>query len=117
VDEFEDEGIHFYLELDDGSTLFLSGQYLYEYEPAPVERHSPARARRFPCTEFVVRRHKRNGYAIDIQCSGSVLEPEVVTPWFGEDDFKNDRVPQDGAILHDKTYDEIKAERRRRQGV
>jgi hypothetical protein len=116
VDEFEDEGIHFYLELEDGSTLFLSGQYLYDYEPARAGRHgAAAQVRRFPCTEFTVRRHKVNGYAVDILCSGSALEPEIVAPWFDEDDFKNGRVPEDGAILREKTYDEIKMERQKRQ--
>src|SRR5262245_21050528 len=33
VDEFEDEGIHYFIELEDNSILFLSGQYLYDYEP------------------------------------------------------------------------------------
>jgi hypothetical protein len=35
VEEVEDEGLHFFLELTDGRVLFLSGQYLYDYEPNP----------------------------------------------------------------------------------
>lgn len=33
VREFDDEGLHYFLELADGRVLFLSGQYLYDYEP------------------------------------------------------------------------------------
>jgi hypothetical protein len=33
VDEFEDEGSHYYVELEDGAVLFLTGQYLYKCEP------------------------------------------------------------------------------------
>ena len=42
VEEFEDEGDHYFLELDNGAVLFLSGQYLYGYDEP----------RTFPCTEF-----------------------------------------------------------------
>lgn len=33
VEEFEDEGSHYYIELADGAVLYLNGQYLYDYEP------------------------------------------------------------------------------------
>jgi hypothetical protein len=32
VEEYEDEGSHYFIELADSSVLFLTGQYLYEYE-------------------------------------------------------------------------------------
>src|SRR5215831_9448645 len=31
VEEYEDEGLHYFLELTDGSVLYLSGQYLYDF--------------------------------------------------------------------------------------
>ena len=37
VEEFEDEGLSYFLLLDDGRTLFLSGQYLY----GPAEKGFP----------------------------------------------------------------------------
>lgn len=64
VEEFEDEGSHYYIELDDRRVLFLSGQYLYDYDS-----EDPPRA--FPCTEFVVRRHRTKGYVVDISLSGN----------------------------------------------
>ncbi|MEZ5387371.1 MAG: hypothetical protein R3F13_17815 [Prosthecobacter sp.] len=33
VEETEDEGSNYFVELEDGRTLFISGQFLYEYEP------------------------------------------------------------------------------------
>jgi hypothetical protein len=108
VAELEDEGMHYYIELEDGAVLFLSGQYLYDYAPDDEWRH-PA-ARRFPCTEFTVTRDRRHGYVVDIACRGAVLAPEGLAPPFSRDDHENESVPQDGDILA-RTYDEIKGER------
>jgi len=108
VEEVEDEGSHYYIELDDGSVLFLSGQYLYEYEPR-FRGKQLERARRFPCTEFTFRRHKLLGYIVDIQCTGSVLEPEAIAAPFSQPDFDKDLYPQDDSILRNKTYDQLKA--------
>jgi len=111
VDEFEDEGSSYFIELEDMSVLFLTGQYLYRYEPS--QSTSAARLRSFPCTEFTLRRHKEKGFAIDILCQGEVIEPEVLAPWFEDGDFKNHLIPLDGTIVREKTYDQIKRERLR----
>lgn len=106
VEEFEDEGMHFYLELSDGRVLFMTGQYLYAYEPH--EEDDELRPRQFPSTEFVVRRHRDEGYVVDIQCTGPILEPELLAPPFGEDVWRQGALPKDGAIIVDATYDQIK---------
>jgi hypothetical protein len=103
VDEFEDEGLHYYVELTDKRVLFLSGQYLYEYEPDPKSD----RPRSFPCTEFAIRRHKREGYAVSIDCRGQILEPEVVTPPFRTMDWE-DEIPRDGDLIEETPYDRLK---------
>lgn len=110
VEEWEDEGVHYYLELTDGGVLFLTGQYLYDYEPTfdDSEINQP---RYFPCTEFSVLRHKAEGYVVDIVCRGDVLEPELVAPPFDFKDFDNDLVPEDGQIISDVSYDELKRQR------
>src|ERR1700687_46685 len=59
VDECNGEGPHYFLELENGGILHLSGNYLYDYEPG---RGS---ARHFPCTRFTVRRHADLGHVID----------------------------------------------------
>jgi hypothetical protein len=103
IEEFEDEGSHYFLELDDHAVLFLCGQYLYDYD-------AEDQPRTFPCTEFVVRRHATKGYALDVLCGGAVIEPEVIAPPFDADDFGTDAISEDGQII-DKTYDQLRAER------
>lgn len=110
VEEFEDEGSHYFLELEDGSVLYLTGQELYSYEPIDDDPELN-QARQFPCTEFILRKHKTEGYIIDIQCGGTVLEPEVVAPPFSTEDFEDDRAPEPNSIIHHRTFDQIKAER------
>ena len=105
VDEFEDEGLSYFVELTDGRVLFLSGQYLYDYEPDPKEN----RARVFPCSDFSIRRHRSEGYVVDLQCRGNVIEPDVAAP-FSDSDWTNARIPQDGEIIATATYDALKKE-------
>jgi len=110
VAELEDEGSHYFIELEDGSVLFLSGQYLYEYEPR-TRRGKLERPRTFPCTQFALRRHRNMGHLVDIECSGPVLEPEAIAPSFSLQDSENYRYPGDQSIIRNKSYDEIKSER------
>ena len=104
VEEFEDEGAHFFVEVEDGSVLYLNGQYLYEYLPTDKQ------PRTFPCTEFTMIRNKENGLVEDIQCRGTALEPEVTCPVFSKAYFKNGPVWTDGDVIRDRTYDQLKAE-------
>jgi hypothetical protein len=105
VEEFEDEGLHYFMELVDGSVLYLTGQYLYDYEQ---DEEEPRRPRRFPCTEFVVRRHRDQGFVVDIQCSGVPLEPDVVAAPFGPEVFEADHLPEDGQVIRTVSYDALK---------
>lgn len=105
VDEFEEEGPHYFLELDDGGILHLSGKYLYEYEPI---EGSP---RHFPCTEFTLRSHAEAGYVVDLVCSGVIIEPEVEAPAYFAEDFAQHRVPEDRAIFRDISFDQLLLER------
>ena len=110
VEEYEDEGLHYFIEMEDGSLLYLNGQYLYEYEPVEDDQELN-QPRWFPCTEFTVRRHRTEGYVVDLLCRGEVLEPEVVAPPFTWEDHKRGIVPEDGQILRDREYDDLKRER------
>lgn len=105
VDEFADEGPHYFLELEDGGILHLCGKYLYDYEPM---EGSP---RHFPCTQFVLRRHAELGYVVDLICSGLVIEPEVEAPSYSANDLAQQRVPEDQAILRDISFDHLLLER------
>lgn len=109
VDEYEDEGLHYYIELADGRVLYLEGQYLYDYAAIDddPELNQP---RSFPCTEFEILRHKDEGYVLDIVCGGSVLEPEVTTAAFTMEEVR--RAPlEDGQVIADRSYDSLKQER------
>jgi hypothetical protein len=110
IEECEDEGSHYFIELENGGVLFLSGQYLYDYEPIEKKK-GIIQPRRFPATQFTVRRHKALRYVPDIVCEGAVLEPEVLAPAFATDDFGSDRIPSDGQVIKTQNYDQLKAER------
>jgi hypothetical protein len=107
VEEFEDEGCQYIIELKNGAVLYLCGQYLYDYEPMEGARKQ---ARKFPCTEFTVLRDKRHGWVVDVVCGGKVLEPEIEVPPFTVDDHETGRAPADGDIISDRSYDQIKQE-------
>jgi hypothetical protein len=107
VEEFEDEGCQYFVELKQGPVMFLCGQYLYDYEPADG-RWEAKRPRRFPCTEFTLLRHKETRDILDVVCGGAVLEPEFEAPHFTEADFGSGRAPEDGQIISDRGYDQIK---------
>ena len=99
VEECEDEGSHYFVELEDGSVLYLNGQYLRYYDP--IDFPDQPQPRSFPCTSFTLRRHRESGYTVDIICHGEVLEPEVIVPAFS---FGWSRLPDDisdGIIIRD----------------
>lgn len=114
VDEYEDLGIHYYIALEDGRVLHLCGQYLYDYEPyeedeaGDLGQEGPWR-RRFPCTEFTILRHRDKGYVVDIVCAGRPLEPEVRARALTRREWM--AAPPDGAIIADRSFDALKAER------
>jgi len=109
VDEFEDEGLSFFLELVDGAVLFLSGQYLYEF--------ADCEPRRFPCERFTLLRHATAGYVADLRCAGRVLEPEAVAPPFTTEEHRAGVVPENGQLLRERGYDELKATMLRRRSA
>ena len=112
VEEYEDEGVHYFIELVDRRVLFLSGQYLYDFEP--MTDAGGNRQRSFPCSEFTVRRHLKERFVVDIECGGDVLEPDVILPPFTNEDWRGHRVPEDGRVIADTTYDALKEDRLRR---
>ena len=112
VEEYEDEGLHYFIELVDRRVLFLSGQYLYDFEPMTDEGENTPRS--FPCSEFTVRRHLKERFVVNIECGGDVLEPDVMLPPFTDEDWRRHRVPEDGCVIADTTYEALKEDRLRR---
>ncbi|MFZ5636679.1 MAG: hypothetical protein ACOY82_08840 [Pseudomonadota bacterium] len=110
VDPYDDEGLHYFLELTNGDVLYLTGQALYEFLPIEGDEGDlqPPQMRRFPCTEFELLRHRTEGYLADIVCKGSALEPEIVLP--------HDKMPEwprgdwlDVDLIRDVPYAHLKA--------
>jgi len=104
VDESEDEGPHYFIELLDGAVLYLRGQYLDDYGPDVAD------SRRFPCTSFRLVRHKPSGEFVDVHCDGAPLEPETTLPPFPSEYFLNDALFADGQIIADRSFDALKSE-------
>ena len=105
VEEYEDEGLHFFLELEDGRVLFLCGQYLYDYQEVSDDAELNQKAT-FPCQKFVVRRHKTERWIHSIICYGPYLKPEATLPHYSKAYQKAFRLPSDGEIF-DVPYDEL----------
>jgi hypothetical protein len=106
VEEFEDEGRSFFIELADGAVLFLSGQYLYD---CGQDKTDSDHLHSFPNTDFTILRHRTKFYVLDIICRGSLLKPELIAPPFGPDYYDSDTAPGDGDVIRDRTYDDFKS--------
>jgi hypothetical protein len=108
LEPFEDDEPCYFLELANGTVLYLQGDYLNDYglkEGDPNVNYGLL----FPCSDFTVRRQRENGGVCDIQCHGKVVAPEITFPPFQPSDTTNGLVPKDGDIIRDRSYDQIKA--------
>jgi hypothetical protein len=88
VEEFEDEGAQYFLELEDGRVLFLAGQYLYDYAET-----------QFPNRELVIARLPHAGDIYGLACVGEYFPLSAERPAFTREDYLADTVPIDGQIL------------------
>jgi hypothetical protein len=70
VEESGDEGSTYFLGLDDGRVLFLTGQYLYEDEEAG----------RFPNRQLVLVRLPSSGAVLDLRCVGESFAAALKLP-------------------------------------
>jgi len=89
VEELEDEGSSYYLHLEDGPVLFLSGQYLYE----------PEDKKEFPCTEFDIVRGPRSRVLLGVVCRGSYLPPIKRLRAFSVAELRDGQAPEDGEMV------------------
>jgi len=113
VEEFEDEGPHYFLDLGEGGVLCLCGQYLDDLEepvPGPDGRVAPV----FPSTRITVRRRRDTGEVLDVGCHGVYLPPECEAPPYDKADLAWDDNAGDGDIIRDRSYGQLKAERLKR---
>ncbi|HLG59143.1 MAG TPA: hypothetical protein VI485_27620 [Vicinamibacterales bacterium] len=96
VEEFEDEGVSFFLLLDDGATLFLSGQYLYD----PVEKG-------FPWESFEIVRVAFKGWVLRVVPLGARVTPSRTRGPFSDHELESGDLPADGTI-EQRDFDAIK---------
>ena len=106
VEEFEDEGSQYLLELIDGGVLFLGGQYLYEAE----ENGS------FPSTRIQTERAEKSGTLFELHCTGTPVEVLETLPHFTVADHEAALVPDDGEILDVSFAEQCALLRNRSQG-
>jgi len=78
VEPPSEEEIHYIVELADGRVLHLGGQFLYDFEPIDDD---PAvnQARRFPCSTFTIKRHRRTQVVLAMTCDGHPFDPEFTS--------------------------------------
>lgn len=113
VEEFEDEGLFYLLDIGGGRTLCMTGQDLYDYEPLDEKEDGEFRARRFPCTHFEVKFHSKDGYILDIVCHGQAFDPQYSFEHFTRQDCEQGRNPENGDIVTSPTFEELIANKGR----
>ena len=107
IEDVEDFGPQFFIELEDKRVLYLNGQYLDDYDPYVPLGETPATERKFPCSGFEILRHHVSKEALKINCHGTLLARDSIKlEW---DDWGSGY--EDGDIITDRTYDEIKVEK------
>ncbi|MBC2593777.1 hypothetical protein H5P28_05835 [Ruficoccus amylovorans] len=108
VEEFEDEGMHLFLELEPGRILYLSGQYLYDYVEI-LDDPDMSQPASFPCEHFKVKRNTKHGWVYEIESLSPFMAPDEKLPCFSKSFFDKYDFPDDGRIF-DIDYDQLKQE-------
>ena len=76
LEEYEDEGLGYFLDVGNGQILFLQGQYLYDLVWGDDWCEQDESRGVFPCTQFsLVRIPPSLGEPLDLQCSGQRFSP------------------------------------------
>jgi hypothetical protein len=93
IEEFEDEGIGYYLNIGDGKVLFIQGQYLYD------DNEDSKAYPKIPSTRMSINRAAISKIPLDVKFVGEYLSPSHTNPPFTTEEYENNRVPEDSAIL------------------
>lgn len=89
IEEFEDEGRNYLLDIGDGKTLVLTGQYLY----GPVE------SGKFRSSRIRVFWHSTQGLTFGVECLGNKIIPSRILKPIALDESKEAFVPYDRELL------------------
>lgn len=87
IEEDGNNGTAFFLDIEDGKTLFLKGQYLNRGQFS------------FPSTDFEIIKAPRSGIIVDLIIKGDYLPPQDVRKPYTRDDYLDGKVPFDGDII------------------
>lgn len=97
VQEFEDEGMGFYLETDEGKTLFLQGQYLYDLKG-------------FPSTRIEITRALKSRTVLELKCLGLPMTISSKLPPFSPKDHESGRAHYDGDVINKNIHEIVGSE-------
>lgn len=85
VEEVEDEGAGFLMELKDGRVLFLLGQHLYPFSlNADSKERAEAKGNVFPSNKLDFSYAPKSGLVLDAAGKGSYLRPRSWARWQGD---------------------------------
>lgn len=99
IEEQDDEGMFFLLEVGENQTLCLRGQYLYESTESGL----------FPSPEIKVFWNKRLGFTYGVEGNGNKLEPSQVLPPLSIDQWDFELMPEDREIINKNISEVVKA--------
>ena len=85
IEEYEDEGPGFFLDVGDGDILFLQGQYLDE----------TVHGQRFPSSAFRLQRAPKSNLVFSLECTGQYQPPMRERRWLEDLEY----LPMDQEIL------------------
>ena len=88
MNEFEDEGSHYFIELEDKNVLYLNGQYLYDYEEINDEDDPEFNQnKKFPCSIFTIQINKEGRFVFNIILNENLIKDDFVSldfpKWYG----------------------------------
>lgn len=88
IEEYEDEGPGFFLDVGDGSVIFLQGQYLDEN----------VHGQRFPSSQFRLERAPKSNLVFSLECTGQYQPPMRERRWLEDAEY----LPSDQELLQVK---------------
>lgn len=89
IEEDEEMGIGYFLDVGENKTLFLIGKYLYK-QNLPF----------FPSTNLKIIRAPQSGIVLDIIVNGEYLPPMENLAPFSHEDYASGKVPIDGELIN-----------------
>ncbi len=104
--EVEDEGVGFFLGLDDGRVLFVQSQDLYEHAHDFVDEEGPPKPRTFPSTRVRYSYGPKTGLEFNIEPLGEFLKPGILEKIEYDKENPRDDYPE-AATAYDGSLEDV----------